>query len=166
MESETGIGAGERKDIAESLAHLLADTYTLYTRTQGSHWNVTGPLFPQRHELFEKQYRELAEAVDEIAERIRALGHEAPGSLSQLSRMSSIPDGPAPSSPANMLRDLIVRHEALARTARSFIRLAEQAHDHATADLLTERMRAHEKTAWMLRSVDTTSPPRSLLAPD
>jgi starvation-inducible DNA-binding protein len=155
MESGIGLDEVERKDVAESLVHLLADTYTLYAKTQGYHWNVTGPWFHQLHTLFEQQYRELAEAVDEIAERIRALGHDAPGSLVELSRLSSIPDRPTPASSRDMVRDLFSGHEALARAARSFIGLAEQARDHATADLLTERMRAHEKAAWMLRSLDT-----------
>jgi starvation-inducible DNA-binding protein len=152
MDIATGIGDIERKDLAESLAHLLADTYTLYLKTHGYHWNVAGPAFPQLHDMFERQYRELAEAVDEIAERIRALGHPAPSSYGELARLSSIPDGPLPPEASNMLRTLQTGHETLARTSRGFIGLAEQAGDHATADLLTERMRAHEKTAWMLRS--------------
>jgi starvation-inducible DNA-binding protein len=155
MDIGTGIGEVERKDVAESLAHLLADTYTLYLKTQGCHWNVTGPSFPQLHEMFERQYRELAEAVDDIAERIRALGSPPPSSLQELNRLSSIPDGPTPVSAPDMLRSLLIGHEALARTSRSFMGLAQQADDNATADLLTERMRAHEKTAWMLRSTLT-----------
>ena len=152
MDVGTGIGEVERKDIAEALAHLLADTYTLYAKTQCCHWNVIGPSFPQLHELFERQYRELAEAVDVIAERMRALGFSAPSSLPELGRMSSIPDGPTPTDASDMLRNLLIGHEMLARASRNFVGLAEHGRDHVTVDLLTERMRVHEQAAWMLRS--------------
>lgn len=157
MDIGTGIGEVERKDIAESLVHLLADTYALYAKTQSYHWNVTGPSFPQLHELFERQYRELAEAVDVIAERIRALGFTAPSSLAELGRMSSIPDGPTPTDATDMLRNLLIGHEVLARAGRSFVGLAEHGRDHVTVDLLTERIRAHEQAAWMLRSTLTAT---------
>ncbi|MCI1191674.1 DNA starvation/stationary phase protection protein [Calidifontimicrobium sp. SYSU G02091] len=151
---DIGIGEKDRKAIAEGLSKLLADTYTLYLTTHNFHWNVTGPMFNTLHTMFMQQYTELWNAVDPIAERIRALGHAAPGSYAQYGRLSSIPDAPAePPKAMDMVRILVDGHEAVARTARSVFPLAEKADDQPTADLLTQRLDVHEKTAWMLRSL-------------
>lgn len=154
MEMDIGIGERERERTADGLAHLLADTYSLYLRTHAFHWNVTGPLFETLHLMFERQYKEIRKAVDEIAERIRALGYPAPGTYRQLMALNSLPpeEEEVPEATA-MLRILVRCHEACARTAREVFHTAEDADDQATCDLLTERMRAHEKTAWMLRSM-------------
>jgi len=151
---DIGIGEKDRKAIAEGLSKLLADTYTLYLTTHNFHWNVTGPMFNTLHDMFMAQYTELWNAVDPIAERIRALGHAAPGSYAQFGRLSSIPDAPAePPKALEMVRILVEGHEAVARTARSIFPLVEKADDQPTADLLTQRLDVHEKTAWMLRSL-------------
>jgi starvation-inducible DNA-binding protein len=149
-----GIGEKDRAAIAAGLSKLLADTYTLYLTTHNFHWNVTGPMFNTLHAMFMTQYTELWNAVDPIAERIRALGHAAPGSYGQFGKLSSIADAPAaPPKAMEMVRILVAGHEAVARTARSVFPLADKADDQPTADLLTQRLDIHEKTAWMLRSL-------------
>jgi starvation-inducible DNA-binding protein len=155
MEIDIGIEEADRKEIAEGLSQLLADTYLLYVKTHGYHWNVTGPLFNTLHLMFETQYNELALAVDQIAERIRALGFPAPASYGEFSRLASVPeDGTADwPSAEEMVRRLVKGQEAVVRTARSVFPAVERAGDQPTADLLTQRMQVHEKTAWMLRSM-------------
>jgi starvation-inducible DNA-binding protein len=149
-----GIGEKDRAAIAAGLSKLLADTYTLYLTTHNFHWNVTGPMFNTLHAMFMTQYTELWNAVDPIAERIRALGHAAPGSYGQFGKLSSIADAPAvPPKAMEMVRILVDGHEAVARTARSVFPIADKADDQPTADLLTQRLDIHEKTAWMLRSL-------------
>jgi starvation-inducible DNA-binding protein len=151
---EIGIGAEDRKVIVEGLSRLLADTYTLYLTTHNFHWNVTGPMFNSLHAMFMQQYTELWNAVDPIAERIRSLGHPAPGSYRQFGVLSSLEDAPAtPPKALEMVRILVRGHEAVARTARGIIPVVENASDQSTADLLTQRMEVHEKTAWMLRAL-------------
>ena len=153
MKIDIGIDDRSRKDIAGGLSRLLADTYTLYLKTHNFHWNVTGPMFNTLHLMFEQQYTELAMAVDEIAERIRALGEAAPGSYSQYAALSSIREETGVPSAEDMIRQLVADQEAVVRTARSVFPAAEEASDEPTADLLTQRMQVHEKTAWMLRSM-------------
>jgi starvation-inducible DNA-binding protein len=151
---DIGISAKDRGAIAGGLSRLLADTYTLYLTTHNFHWNVTGPMFNTLHAMFMAQYTELWNAVDPIAERIRALGHAAPGSYGQFGALASIQDAPAvPPKALEMVRVLVAGHEAVARTARSVFPLAAAADDQPTADLLTQRLDIHEKTAWMLRSL-------------
>ncbi|HSN73269.1 MAG TPA: Dps family protein [Steroidobacteraceae bacterium] len=151
---DIGISGKDRAAIAEGLSRLLADTYTLYLATHNFHWNVTGPMFNTLHAMFMEQYTELWNAVDPIAERIRSLGHPAPGSYAQFGKLSSIPDVPAdPPKALEMVRILVEGHEGVARTARGVFPLAEKASDQPTADLLTQRLDIHEKTAWMLRSL-------------
>lgn len=153
MSIDNGIDAATRARITEGLSRLLADTYTLYLKTHNYHWNVTGPMFQTLHLMFETQYTELALAVDLIAERIRALGAKAPGSYAEFSRLTSISEGTAANSAVDMIRDLVVSQEAVVRTARALFPVVDEAHDEPTADLLTQRMQIHEKTAWMLRSL-------------
>ncbi len=153
MKIDIGIDDRSRKEIAGGLSRLLADTYTLYLKTHNFHWNVTGPMFNTLHLMFEQQYTELATAVDEIAERIRALGEPAPGSYSQYADLSSIREETGVPSAEDMIRQLVADQEAVVRTARSVFPAAEAASDEPTADLLTQRMQVHEKTAWMLRSM-------------
>ncbi|NEO72408.1 Dps family protein [Moorena sp. SIO3H5] len=148
-----GIDEQDRKEIAEGLSRLLADTYTLYLKTHAFHWNVTGPMFNSLHLMFEQQYNELALAVDAVAERIRTLGYPAPGSYSQYAQLSSIPETSDVPEAEEMVRLLVEGNEAVVRTARSVFPAAERANDESTADLLTQRMSIHEKTAWMLRSI-------------
>ncbi len=149
-----GIAAADRAAIAGGLAKLLADTYTLYLTTHNFHWNVTGPMFNTLHAMFMTQYTELWNAVDPVAERIRSLGHTAPGSYAQFSTLASIPDAPpSPPKALEMVRILVTGHESVARTARSVFPLADKAGDEPTADLLTQRLTVHEQTAWMLRSL-------------
>jgi starvation-inducible DNA-binding protein len=151
---DIGIGEKDRAAIAGGLNRLLADTYTLYLTTHNFHWNVTGPMFNTLHAMFMAQYTELWNAVDPIAERIRALGHPAPGSYAQFGKLSSIKDAPVtPPKALQMVRILVEGHEAVARTARGVFPLADKADDQPTADLLTRRLDIHEKTAWMLRSL-------------
>lgn len=151
---EIGISEGDRAQIAAELSKLLADTYTLYLTTHNFHWNVTGPMFTTLHAMFMTQYTELWNAVDPIAERIRALGHPAPGSYGEFGRLSMVEDAPAKAPKAlEMVRVLVKGHEAVARTARGVFPLVESANDQPTADLLTQRLNIHEKTAWMLRSL-------------
>jgi starvation-inducible DNA-binding protein len=149
-----GMSEKDRAAIAAGLSKLLADTYTLYLTTHNFHWNVTGPMFNTLHAMFMAQYTELWNAVDPIAERIRSLGHAAPGSYAQFGKLSSIADAPAkPPKALEMVRILVNGHEAVARTARNVFPLAAKADDQPTADLLTQRLDIHEKTAWMLRSL-------------
>ena len=153
MKIDIGIGDADRDEIAKGLAHLLADTYTLYLKTHYFHWNVTGPMFNTLHQMFEAQYVELALAVDLVAERIRALGHVAPGTYSAYAKLSSIKESDGVPKAADMIRDLVAGQEALVLTARSLYPVVERASDEASADLLTQRIHLHEKTAWMLRSL-------------
>jgi starvation-inducible DNA-binding protein len=149
-----GIDEGDRAEIAGGLSKLLADTYTLYLTTHNFHWNVTGPMFNTLHLMFMEQYTELWNAVDPIAERIRSLGHHAPGSYAQVGKLSSIRDGPeTPPAALDMVRILCEGHEAVARTARGVFPTVDKAADEPTADLLTQRLAVHEQTAWMLRSM-------------
>ncbi len=153
MQVNIGIEAGTREEIAAGLSRLLADTYTLYLKTHYFHWNVTGPMFQTLHLMFETQYTELALAVDLIAERIRALGFPAPGSYSEYAKLSSIPETTSVPKATEMIKLLVEGQEAVCRTARSIYAVAEKASDEPTADLLTQRLQLHEKTAWMLRSL-------------
>ena len=150
---DIGIPANQRQEIAEGLGRLLADSYVLYAKTHGFHWNVTGPMFTSFHALFMEQYTELWTALDEIAERIRALGVPAPFG-STLSALASLEDSSSLTPAAmQMVRELVDGHEAVARTARSVFSVADEANDQPSADLLTQRLQIHEKTAWMLRSL-------------
>ncbi|MCO5168779.1 MAG: DNA starvation/stationary phase protection protein [Planctomycetes bacterium] len=153
MKIDIGIDEAQRQKIADGLSRVLADTYALYLKTHAFHWNVTGPQFQALHTLFETQYTELAVAVDDIAERIRALGVFAPGSYSQFAKLSSIREEPGVPKAEDMVRQLAQDNEAVVRTARAVIPTAEEAHDEASVDLLVGRMSTHEKTAWMLRSM-------------
>ncbi|KAB2889863.1 Dps family protein [Paenacidovorax monticola] len=149
-----GISDKDRAAIAQGLSRLLADTYTLYLTTHNFHWNVTGPMFNTLHTMFMAQYTELWNAVDPIAERIRSLGHPAPGSYAQFGKLTSLADAPGvPPQALAMVRILVEGHEAVARTARELFPLADKASDEPTADLLTQRLTVHEQTAWMLRSL-------------
>ncbi|MEK2689328.1 Dps family protein [Bdellovibrio sp. GT3] len=154
MKINIGINDKDRKEIAKGLSTLLADTYTLYLQTHNFHWNVEGPMFQTLHLMFETQYNELALAVDSIAERIRALGHYAPGTYAEFSKLSSIKEVPGEKlSATKMIETLVHGQETVARTARSIFAVVEKASDEPTADLLTQRLQVHEKTAWMLRSL-------------
>ena len=148
-----GMTDKQRETVAKGLSKLLADSYSLYLKTHNYHWNVTGPQFNSLHTMFEPQYTELAAAVDEIAERIRALGHLAPGSYSEFAKLSSIKDGDNTKSANEMIKDLVEGQEAVVRTCREIFPAADEAGDEPTADLLTTRMQLHEKNAWMLRSL-------------
>ncbi len=153
MKIDIGIEESKRKSIADGLSRLLADSYTLYLKTHNYHWNVTGPMFQTLHLMFETQYTELALAVDSIAERIRSLGEKAPGSYIEFSKLSSIKEAVGDVSAKDMIGDLVKAQESVIKTARSIFPIAESANDEATADLLTQRIQLHEKTAWMLRSL-------------
>ena len=153
MQIDIGISPEQRREIATGLSHLLADTYTLYLKTHNYHWNVKGPLFNTLHLMFEEQYTELAAAVDEIAERIRALGEPAPGSYKAFAKLTSIEEEEQVPDAETMIRQLVIGQETVVRTARKLFPLVEEAADEPTADLLTQRMQVHEKTAWMLRSM-------------
>lgn len=150
---DIGIAEKERKKIAEGLSRLLADTYTLYLKTHNYHWNVEGPMFQTLHTMFETQYTELALAVDLIAERIRALGHYAPGSYAQYAKLSSISEETGVPNAQEMIKSLVKGNEAVSKTARTIFPVVEKSSDEPTADLLTQRMQIHEKSAWMLRSL-------------
>lgn len=153
---DIGIATGDRKKIAEGLSRFLADSYTLYLKTHNFHWNVTGPMFNSLHLMFEGQYTEEWTALDEIAERIRALGYNAPGSYAEFVRLSSIKEETgADGVPAwqDMIRQLVAGNEAVCRTARKALKTADGASDDPTVDLLTQRLNVHEKNAWMLRSL-------------
>lgn len=150
---EIGISARDRAAIADGLAHLLADSYSLYLKTHGFHWNVTGPMFNTLHLMFMDQYTELWNALDLIAERIRALGHPAPASYSQFIKLSSIAEETGTPAAEDMIKQLIAGQEAIVRTARKLFPNVDKVGDEPTADLLTQRMQIHEKNAWMLRSL-------------
>ncbi|MBT8142511.1 MAG: DNA starvation/stationary phase protection protein [Gammaproteobacteria bacterium] len=152
MKINIGINENDRTAIAAGLSKLLADSYTLYLQTHNFHWNVTGPMFQTLHTMFETQYTELALAVDEIAERIRALGEKAPGTYSAFSKLTSIEEKDVDSAD-DMIRQSVLGQEAVVRTARSLYPIIEKASDEASADLITQRINHHEKTAWMLRSL-------------
>ncbi len=153
MNIDIGISQPHREEIAQGLSRLLADTYTLYLKTHNFHWNVTGPMFQTLHLMFETQYNELALAVDLIAERIRSLGFPAPGTYQQYAKLSSIKEETDIPKAQDMIRLLVEGQEAVVRTARSLYPAVGAAADEATADLLTQRIQLHEKTAWMLRSL-------------
>ena len=153
MDINIGMSAEQRQEIAGRLSALLADSYSLYLKTHNYHWNVTGPLFNTLHTMFETQYTELATAVDEIAERIRALGVKAPGSYSEFAKLTHIGEATGNESAEEMIRALVEGQETLVRTARQAFPAADAANDEPTADLLTQRMQTHEKNAWMLRSM-------------
>ena len=153
---DIGIDASDRKQIADGLSRFLADAYTLYLKTHNFHWNVTGPMFNTLHVMFETQYTEQWTALDEIAERIRALGFNAPGSYGEFTRLSSIAEEPGLTDAADwreMVRQLVVGNEAVCRTARKVLATADDASDDPTVDLMTQRLQTHEKYAWMLRSL-------------
>ena len=153
MELNIGINTEDRQQIAAGLSKLLADSYSLYLKTHNYHWNVEGPLFNTLHLMFEQHYTELATAVDEIAERIRALGVKAPGSYTAFGSLTNIEEATGDESAEEMIRQLVIGQETVARTAREAIKAAGAASDEPTADLLTQRMQIHEKNAWMLRSM-------------
>ncbi len=142
----------EKEHVVDSLNALLADSYTLYVKTHGYHWNVTGPMFNSLHSMFEAEYMELALAVDEIAERIRSLGSPAPGSYRQFSDLTSLEEDSTVPAAMDMVRALVADHEAVTETARRLVRAAENVGDDASVDLGVRRIDTHEKTAWMLRS--------------
>lgn len=153
MKIDTGIKETDRAEISEGLNRVLADSYTLYLLTHNFHWNVTGPMFQTLHTMFETQYTEMALAVDEIAERIRSLGSPAPGSYAEFSKLTKVKEATDVPKAEEMIRQLVVANETVVRTARAVVPTAEEAEDQATADLLTQRIQLHEKTAWMLRSL-------------
>lgn len=149
---QIGIKATDLKKINEGLAHATAETFTLYVKTQGYHWNVVGPTFHSLHMLFEEQYIELRDAADELAERMRALGGIAPGSFTEFQKLAGIKDYEPAADATDMVSILTGDHELAARTLRPLVDVADEAGDSATADLITARLAAHEKHAWMLRS--------------
>jgi starvation-inducible DNA-binding protein len=153
MPINIGIEEKDRKQIAGGLSKLLADTFTVYLKTHNFHWNVTGPMFRTLHVMFEEQYNELWAATDVIAERIRALGFPAPGTYKEFLDLASVKEESGIPTGEGMIQQLVQGHEAATRTARAAFTVAEDADDAPSADLLTERMDAHEKTAWMLRSL-------------
>lgn len=150
---DIGIPEAQRQQIAEGLGRVLADTYVLYGKTHGFHWNVTGPMFNTLHLMFMEEYTELWNALDELAERIRALGLPAPFGSGELMKLASIPETDGIPEAMAMVKELVSGHEAVARTAREVFAIASDAKDEPTADLLTQRLQIHEKTAWMLRSL-------------
>lgn len=150
---EIGIAEGDRKAIADGLMRLLADTYYLYSKTHGYHWNVTGPMFNTLHVMFMQQYTELWNSIDLIAERIRSLGFFAPAGYAKLSKLTSIPEDDSVPAASQMLANLVQGHETVIRTARSILDAANKGNDQASLDLLTQRLDVHEKTAWMLRAM-------------
>ncbi len=150
---DIGIDSSSRKKISKGLSSLLADSYTLYLMTHNFHWNVTGPQFNSLHQMFMAQYTEQWAALDQIAERIRALGHPAPGTYKEFVELASIKEVEGVPSANEMIRHLVDAQESTARTARALFPLANEANDQPTADLLTQRLDVHEKTAWMLRSL-------------
>lgn len=150
---DIGISEKHREDISKGLSHFLADTYTLYLKTHNFHWNVTGPMFQTLHGMFEKQYADLATAVDDIAERIRALGMKAPASYQDFMKLTSIKENLSDLGAMQMVSELVAGHEQVVKTARGLFSMVNEAHDEPTADILIQRLRVHEKTAWMLRSL-------------
>jgi len=153
MNVKTGIETTKKQEIANGLSHVLADEYTLYLKTHNFHWNVTGPMFQTLHFMFEKQYNELALAIDLVAERIRALGFRAPGTFTQFEALSEIQEEEGVPKAPEMIKRLIQDHETVVRTARQTYKTALEVDDLPTCDLLTQRIQIHEKTAWMLRSL-------------
>lgn len=153
MTIDIGIPERDRQKIADGLARLLADTYGLYLKTHSFHWNVEGPMFNTLHLMFMEQYTELWNALDLIAERIRSLGYPAPGTYGAFQKLSKIEDTEGVPEAMEMVRLLVRGHETVARTAREVFAAADQGGDESTADLLTQRLQIHEKTAWMLRSL-------------
>ena len=150
---DIGISDADRAKIAQGLSRLLADSYTLYLMTHNFHWNVTGPMFNTLHNMFMQQYTEQWNALDIIAERIRALGHPAPGTYSEFAKLASIKEVSGVPRAMDMIKHLVAAQEATARTARSLFPVVDKANDQPTADVLTQRLDVHEKTAWMLRSL-------------
>ena len=150
---DIGISENDRLEIAAGLSRFLADSYTLYLKTHYYHWNVTGPMFNTLHLMFETQYTELSLAVDLIAERIRALGVYAPGTYKEFAKLTVIPEDTSVPKAQDMIKNLVAGQEAVVRTARSLFPVIEKDSDEASADLLTQRIQLHEKTAWMLRSL-------------
>ena len=148
-----GINEEDRREIAEGLSRFLADTYTLYLKTHNYHWNVTGPMFETLHKMFEEQYQALADAVDSIAERIRALGFHAPGTYAEFGKLAAIKEEAGVPDAETMIQRLLEGHETAVRTARSLLPAIGRAHDEPSLNLVSDRMQAHEKTAWMLRSM-------------
>jgi starvation-inducible DNA-binding protein len=148
-----GISDSDRAKIAKGLSRFLADSYTLYLQTHNFHWNVTGPMFNTLHNMFMQQYTEQWTALDLIAERIRALGHPAPGTYAEYAKLASVKEVTGVPKAMDMVRHLVAAQEATARTARGIFAIVEKANDQPTADLLTQRLDVHEKTAWMLRSL-------------
>lgn len=157
MQIDIGISETDRRKVADGLERLLADSYTLYLTTQGYHWNVSGPMFRSLHLMFEEQYIELRDAVDVVAERILSLGFPAPASFSAFSRLSNMDEDDGVPAAIDMVKNLAKGHELAAKTAREVVQTAEAAGDVATADLGTQRVDVHEKTAWMLRATATGS---------
>lgn len=153
MKINIGISNGDRKKVADGLSKLLADSSILYLKTHNFHWNVEGPMFNTLHQMFMVQYTELWNALDLIAERIRALGEYAPGSYKKYAKLTSLTESEDVPNATEMIQQLLEGHEAVARTARSIFPAAEKAGDEASLDLLTQRIQLHEKTAWMLRSL-------------
>ncbi len=153
MKIDLGIDEDHRQAIVAGLSRLLADSYTLYLKTHNFHWNVTGPMFVTLHTMFEGHYTELALAVDAIAERIRALGAPAPGSYRAFADLTTVPEAEGVPTAEDMIRQLVSDHETVAKTARSIYPRVSAAGDEVSADLLTQRLQVHEKTAWMLRSL-------------
>lgn len=153
MKVNIGIAEGQRKKIAEGLSKLLADSSVLYLKTHNFHWNVEGPMFNTLHQMFMDQYTELWNALDLVAERIRALGEYAPGSYKQYSKLTTLSESDKVPDSQTMIEQLLEGHEAVARTARTVFPAAEKGNDEATLDLLTQRIQVHEKTAWMLRAL-------------
>ena len=153
MDIDIGISEEKRAAIAKGLCRLLADEYTLYLKTHNFHWNVTGPMFTTLHQMFEEHYTEAATAVDEIAERIRTLGERAPGSYKEFDELSTVREETTQVDAQEMIRQLVRDHETVTKVAREVFKRAEEVHDEPSADLLTQRMQLHEKTAWMLRSL-------------
>ncbi len=152
---DIGIEEQDRQKVAEGLKHLLADSYTLYLQTHNFHWNVTGPQFTELHVMFEQHYTELATAVDEIAERIRTLDVAAPGTYKEFAALSSISEVDGVPAAKQMVELLKNAHEKVVKTCRKVIAVAQQANDESTLALVSDRMRIHEKTAWMLRAINT-----------
>jgi starvation-inducible DNA-binding protein len=148
-----GIPEPQRDEIAKGLSRFLADSFTLYLKTHQFHWNVTGPMFNTLHTMFQEQYTELWNSIDDIAERIRALDEYAPGSYQEFAKLTGITEAHGQTQAKEMIAQLLDGHEAVARTARSVFPAAEKGNDEATLDLLTQRIQVHEKTAWMLRSL-------------
>jgi starvation-inducible DNA-binding protein len=158
---QTGIRTEDSQQLAQGLARALGETYVLYVKTQGFHWNVVGPLFYGLHKLTEEQYEDLADAADKLAERIRALGYPAPNSFKEFARLSAVSEAVGNPSAREMIEQLVKDHETVSRTFRETVALADEAGDVVTADLLTQRIHAHDKAAWMLRAINTQDTPSS-----